>query len=119
MDLGLQKASDFGKRRYPSGEFDIAYVFYGLEWTWSEMLWLVSSHRIVEAKRASSVGADIEGDGNLKLEAILCSTGKSTARSLSHIKSDNGRKWPSSARGCRGSFFSLSIPFLGALSDTH
>jgi hypothetical protein len=26
MDLGLQKASDFGKRRYPSGEFDIACV---------------------------------------------------------------------------------------------
>ena len=79
------------KGRYPSREFDIAYVFYELEWTWSEMLWLVSSHRIVEAKRTSSVGADIEGDEGLKLEAILCSTGKSTVRSVSHIKSDNGR----------------------------
>src|SRR5271154_1160501 len=77
MDLGLQKASDFGKRRYPPGEFDIAYMFYELEWTWSEMLWLVSSHRIVEAKRTSSVGADIEGDvvpqGNPLQEVSLIS----------------------------------------------
>lgn len=92
MDLGLQKASDFGKRRYPSREFDIAYVFYELEWTSSKMLWLVPSHRIVEAKRTYSVGVDIEGDENLKLEAILCSTGKYTARSLSYIKSNSGLK---------------------------
>ena len=100
MDLGLQKASDFGKDDTPSREIDIAYVFYELEWPWSGMQWLVSPHRRVKAKKMSSLDADIEGT-KLEIGSNSLFRRETHCKKSLSSKSNNERKRPS-VRGCRG-----------------
>jgi hypothetical protein len=59
--FGSARGVGFWRKMIPISRIRYGMYVYELEWTWSEMLWLVWSHRIIEAKRTSSVSADIGG----------------------------------------------------------